>query len=109
MNRFAIFLTLLALLGSVACDTIDNKSLPLLMMGAEEPLAYDLACPVESSHDIILSIDNENLEAVCPKCGSHYNPLTGAGGPVRGVAINNKVGMRQYRVLPNNGGYIIVN
>ena len=81
----------------------------LLMMGAEEPLAYDLACPVESSHDIILSIDNENLDAVCPKCGSHYNPLTGAGGPVRGVAINNKVGMRQYRVLPNNGGYIIVN
>ena len=160
MNRFAIFLTLLALLGSVACDTIDNKSLPnlavridlgnfalwntygvhgmgqyrifnreknipanfpynvntftgyggvLLMMGAEEPLAYDLACPVESSHDIILSIDNENLDAVCPKCGSHYNPLTGAGGTVRGVAINNKVGMRQYRVLPNNGGYIIVN
>ena len=33
----------------------------------------------------------------------------GAGGPVKGVAINNKVGMRQYHVMPSNGGYIITN
>jgi len=81
----------------------------LLMMGIDSPMAYDLSCPVESSQDVILSINPENFEAVCPKCGSCYNPLTGAGGPVRGVAINTKVGMRQYRVTPSNGGYVISN
>ena len=81
----------------------------LLMMGMEGPMAYDLSCPVEVSQDIVLSIDADNLDAVCPRCGSHFNPLTGAGGPVSGVAINNKVGMRQYRVYPNNGGYLIAN
>ena len=81
----------------------------LLIMGMEAPLAYDLACPVEISQDVILSISDENFDAVCPRCGSHFNPLTGDGGPVSGVAINNKVGMRQYRVLPSNGGYTITN
>lgn len=81
----------------------------LLMMGLNGPMAYDLSCPVEISRDIILSVDPDNLETVCPRCGSRYNPLTGDGGPVHGVAINNKVGMRQYRVTPTNGGYIISN
>lgn len=81
----------------------------LLMMCLEGPSAYDLACPVESSQDVTLSIDPDNFEAYCPKCGSRYNPLTGAGGPIRGVAINNKVGMRIYHVTPNNGGYFISN
>lgn len=81
----------------------------LLMMGLEAPMAYDLSCPVEAAYNITLSINPENFEAVCPKCGSRYDPLMGAGGPVKGVAINNKVGMRQYRVLPSNGGYVITN
>ncbi len=81
----------------------------LLMMGIDGPMAYDLSCPVESTHDNILAIDAENFEAVCPRCNSRFNPLMGAGGPISGVAINNKVGMRQYRVLPSSGGYIITN
>ena len=81
----------------------------LLMMGMDAPMAYDLSCPVEASHNIILSINAENLEAVCPRCGSRFNPLTGAGGPLSGVAINNKVGMRQYRVIPSGYGYVISN
>lgn len=81
----------------------------LLMMGIEGPMAYDLSCPVEVSPTINLSVNPENFEAVCPTCGSRYDPLMGAGGPIKGVAINNKVGMRQYRVLPSNGGYIITN
>ena len=81
----------------------------LLMMGMEAPMAYDLSCPVEISQEVVLSIDANNLEAVCPRCGSHFNPLTGAGGPTSGVAIKNKVGMRQYRVFPSNGGYYISN
>lgn len=81
----------------------------LLMMGMEAPMAYDLACPVEISPEVTLSIDANNFDAVCPRCGSHFNPLTGAGGPVSGVAIKNKVGMRQYRVYPSNGGFFISN
>lgn len=81
----------------------------LLMMGIDMPMAYDMACPVEINPNVILSINADNFEAVCPKCGSRYNPLTGDGGPVAGVAINNKVGMRKYRVTPNAGGYIISN
>lgn len=81
----------------------------LLMMGLEMPMAYDLSCPVEMSRDVILTINPDNYDAVCPRCGSRFNPLTGAGGPLSGVAINNKVGMRQYRVLPRNGGYVIAN
>ena len=81
----------------------------LLIMGMEMPLAYDLSCPVEVSQDVILSIDPNNLDAVCPRCNSRFNPLMGNGGPVSGVAINNKVGMRQYRVIPSNGGYVITN
>lgn len=81
----------------------------LLMMGINGPMAYDLCCPVEASQSIILSINSENFEAVCPKCGSCYNPLTGDGGPLRGVAINTRVGMRQYHVTPSGGGYVIHN
>ena len=81
----------------------------LLMMGLEAPMAYDLSCPVEVSRDVILSVNPDNYDAVCPRCGSRFNPLTGAGGPMSGVAINNKVGMRQYRVNPSNGGYFISN
>lgn len=81
----------------------------LLMMGIDGPMAYDLSCPVESSQEVILSISSENYDAVCPRCGSRFNPLTGDGGPLSGVAITNKVGMRQYRVLPSNGGYFITN
>ncbi len=81
----------------------------LLMMGMDAPMAYDLACPVEISQDVILSINPENFEAVCPRCQSRFNPLTGAGGPVSGVAINNKVGMRAYRVVPSGYGYVITN
>lgn len=81
----------------------------LLMMGMDAPMAYDLSCPVEASQSVILSIDPDNFDAFCPRCESRFNPLTGAGGPVRGPAINNKVGMRQYRVIPSGFGYVITN
>lgn len=81
----------------------------LLMMGINGPMAYDLSCPVEVSQNITLSIDDDNLEAFCTRCGSRFNPLTGDGGPIKGVAINNKLGMRQYHVTPSMGGYMITN
>ncbi len=86
----------------------------LLVMGLDSqtanytPLAFDAACPIENDADVMLSIDPANFEAVCPKCASRYNVVTGAGGPVKGEASVRKVGLRTYVVRrSNNGGYII--
>ena len=136
---FPVLIVLVALMLASSCEQIDNKVVPRYtvridlgnyalwntygvggmgdyrifdrMKGipSDGPLAYDLSCPVEASPNVTLSISSENFEAVCSLCGSHYDPLMGAGGPVKGVAINNKVGMRQYHVMPSNGGYIITN
>ena len=64
------------------------------------PLAYDLACPVECSQTVRVVIDQDNLEAVCPVCGSHYNVLTAGGAPVAGPALTGKYkyGLRRYWV-----------
>ncbi len=86
----------------------------LLIMGLDSgtasytPLAYDDACPVEHDATVTLSIDPDNFEAVCPKCGSRYNVLTGAGGPVSGPALTRRLGLTTYVVrAATGGGYII--
>ena len=87
----------------------------LLIMGLDSsdgsyaPIAYDLACPVENSSSVTVAVDAGNFDAVCAKCGSRFDVLQGMGGPLRGVALTNKVGMRVYKVRPSNGGYIITN
>jgi len=55
----------------------------LVMMGIDGPMAYDLACPVEVSPDVTLSISADNFDAVCPRCNSHFDPLMNAGGHPR--------------------------
>ena len=73
------------------------------------PLAYDLSCPVEAKNNIIVSIDSNTFEAVCPSCGSHYNVCEGSGTPVSGKALEYKYGMQRYQVIPQGlGGYTIV-
>ncbi|MBQ4367378.1 MAG: hypothetical protein II786_04770 [Muribaculaceae bacterium] len=85
----------------------------LLMIGLDistgnyGPVAYDAACPVESQQSVTVGIDNENLNAVCPKCGSRYDVLQGSGTYISGPAATNRLGLRIYRVTPNNGGYVI--
>ena len=76
--------------------------------GSYEPIAFDAACPVENSPDISVGIDADNLEAVCPKCGSRYNVLNGAGGPIYGIALKSRYGLRTLKVRAGQyGGYII--
>ncbi len=78
--------------------------------GSAEPLAFDLACPVDHNADVTVTIDSENLDAYCPKCKSRYDVITGMGGPKSGMAIDRKVGLNIYKVRPTNyGGYIISN
>lgn len=81
-----------------------------MQSGGAVPLAFDLACPVEHDANVTVSIDADNLDAVCHKCNSRYDVLIGGGGPKSGIAINRKVGLNPYRVVPTNtGGYIITN
>lgn len=86
----------------------------LLMMalnmseGGYAPTAYDASCPVESSPNITVGIDATNFDAVCPRCGSRYDVLQGAGGPKSGVALTSRLGLRLYVVRQaTSGGYII--
>ena len=76
------------------------------------PLAYDLSCPVERSQTVRVSIDADNLEAVCKVCGSRYDVITAGGAPVGGPALTGKYkyGLRRYVCQPSQGGgYIIHN
>ena len=76
------------------------------------PLAYDLSCPVECSQTVRVAVNQENLEAVCPVCGSHYDVITAGGSPVSGPALTGKYkyGLRRYVCDPaQGGGYIIHN
>ena len=76
------------------------------------PLAYDLACPVELSPTVRVGIDPDNLEAVCPVCGSRYDVVMAGGSPVGGPALTGeyKYGLRRYVCDPaQGGGYIVHN
>lgn len=76
------------------------------------PLAYDLSCPVERKPDIRVQVVEDGLvpQAVCPKCGSHYDILERGGSPVEGVAVSENVGLRRYECREGlYGGYLIIN
>lgn len=77
---------------------------------ADVPLAYDLACPVEAMRDVRVNVDKDTYEAVCMKCGSHFDVATGGGRALSGEAASNKYVMRRYKCLPSaNGGYLVTN
>lgn len=74
-----------------------------------EPRAYDLSCPVERRADVRISVDENNYEAVCSKCGSHYDVMSAMGAPLSGKAVTEKVGLSRYSVVKSGSGYNIVN
>lgn len=83
----------------LVCDIFSN-----------EPLAYDASCPVERRADVRVAIDeNSSYEAVCSKCGSHFNVMSGWGTPVSGKALTQKVGLTRYDVIKTGSGYNVVN
>ncbi len=76
---------------------------------ANQPLAYDLACPFEVSPTVRVDFNPDNLNAECPQCHSVYNVCEYQGSAVSGPAYERKYGLRRYRVLPAaTGGYNIV-
>lgn len=74
-----------------------------------EPCAYDMSCPVERRADVRIYVDESSYEAVCAKCGSHYDIMGGWGAPLSGKAVTNKVGLSRYRVVKMGAGYNVVN
>lgn len=68
------------------------------------PIAYDMACPVECRADVrIRMIDNE-LKAECPVCHSIYDVVTNYGTPLSGPAHSDGYGLTKYYVGPGMSG-----
>lgn len=70
---------------------------------AGEPIAYDMACPVECNADIVIFINEEKL-AECPRCHSCYDVFMQMGAPVSGDAATEGYGLEVYTVAPGPGG-----
>lgn len=82
----------------LACDYFGN------------PVAYDLACPVECRRDVRVFVDTESNVAECPVCHSTYSIFENYGQPRSGVALERNWGLRVYTVGVTAGGdHIITN
>jgi hypothetical protein len=92
----------------VATDKLGFGGILVINGFGTEPVnlyAYDLACPVEVNHTVLIVPDDEG-NATCPKCHSVYNIAYGNGSPVSGT----KLFLRSYRVVPSgNREYLVVN
>lgn len=82
----------------------------ILLVGAAngDPVAYDLACPVECKYNIRVAVDPETSTAKCPKCHSEYDILTNYGHPRSGEAADRGYGLKVYHVGPGSQGEYMV-
>lgn len=67
------------------------------------PVAYDLACPVECRSDIRVAVNEDNL-AECPRCHSTYDIFAMSGNSVGGPAARDGYGLQIYYVGPGHSG-----
>lgn len=67
------------------------------------PMAYDLACPVECRSGVRVAINGETNLAECPQCHSTYDVFSLMGHPTSGEAAEKGYGLRRYRVSPGRG------
>lgn len=72
------------------------------------PLAYDLACPVEARSDVRVEVDNESLLAECPVCHSTYAIFENFGHPMSGIAAERGYGLQRYQVVPGRADYMVI-
>lgn len=81
----------------------------LLVVGVGgEPYAYDASCPNEGDASVVVSIDRNSFEAVCPKCNSHFEVINGTGVSVSGHAYEKHYALKHYKSIKNSdGGYTI--
>jgi nitrite reductase/ring-hydroxylating ferredoxin subunit len=57
--------------------------------------AFDAACPYEANRSITVEVDDNHLYAVCPKCHTQYDLLSGMGNPESGPGREQ---LKPYRV-----------
>lgn len=69
-----------------------------------EPVAYDLACPVECRSDVRVRVIEDNLTAECPICHSVYDIASAYGYPLSGPAARDGYGLQRYYVHPGSNG-----
>lgn len=72
------------------------------------PVAYDLACPVECRRDVRVTLDEEMLAAVCPVCHSAYSIFENYGHPISGPAAEKGYGLTRYLVSPGLCDYYVI-
>ena len=66
---------------------------------ANQPVAYDLACPYEVRRDVLIEVDEEAAMARCPKCGSTYYIFNNYGLPASGPAHDHNYALKRYNVV----------
>lgn len=69
-----------------------------------EPVAFDLACPVEARSDVRIAVDPQKADAYCPKCHSRYSIYTNGGIPTSGPALEDNYALRRYVVRTGIAG-----
>lgn len=75
-----------------------------------EPYAYDASCPNEGDASVVVAVDRNSFEAVCPKCNSHFEVINGTGVSVSGPAYERHYALKHYKSIKNSdGGYTITN
>lgn len=73
------------------------------------PIAYDLACPVECRADVRVRIIASDLQAECPVCHSVYELITNYGHPLSGLAAERGYGLQRYYAGPGmTGEYMLI-
>lgn len=73
------------------------------------PIAYDMACPVECRSDIRISVNDTDFKAECPVCHSVYDVITNYGTPLSGPALSKGYGLTKYYVGPGlNGEHMVI-
>lgn len=72
------------------------------------PIAYDLACPVESRSDVRIKVNSESKLAECPVCHSTYAIFENFGHPLSGIAAEHGYGLQRYQVVNGRNDYMVI-
>lgn len=74
-----------------------------------QPVAYDLACPVEAKATVRVRYVEDDMTAECPVCHSVYELVTNYGNPIAGTAAERGYALRRYAVVPGmQGEYMVI-
>lgn len=65
------------------------------------PVAYDLSCPVERNRSVLIVVDDDAVNAYCPKCHSVYDVFANYGIPLSGEAAEHGYALRRYQASPS--------